>query len=103
MKTKRGGLTLIKKKQFCETICIRADKKRSFRIKKKAQKKFEVDEDWGSQNSLKAEREIEYGRVFHEPTRLESGSTELGRIMGGSRRGMPQDHVKYSYRKGGNR
>ena len=68
---------------------------------KKTQKKFEDDEDWGSQNSLKAEREIEYGRVFHEPTRLESGSTELGRIMGGSRRGMPQDHVKYSYRKGG--
>ena len=50
---------------------------------------------------MKAEREIEYGRVFHEPTRLESGSTELGRIMVSSRRGMPQDNVKYTYRKGG--
>ena len=89
-----------KKNNFAERSAI-GEMKKIYKELKETNRR--TDDDTWFEDDPKALKEIEYGRVFHEPTRLESGSTEIGRIMGGSRRGMPQDHVKYSHRKGGNR
>jgi len=91
---------LRKKNNFAERSAI-GEMKKIYKELKETNRR--TDDDTWFEDDPKALKEIEYGRVFHEPTRLESGSTEIGRIMGGSRRGMPQDHVKYSHRKGGNR
>ena len=87
-----------KKNNFAERSAVGEMKKI---YKELNEKNRRTDDDTWFEDDPRAVKEIEYGRVFHEPTRLESGSTELGRIMGGSRRGMPQDGVKHSYRKGG--
>jgi len=89
---------LRKKNNFAERSAI-GEMKKIYKELKETNRR--TDDDTWFEDDPRAVKEIEYGRVFHEPTRLESGSTEIGRIMGGSRRGMPQDNVKYSYRKGG--
>lgn len=94
-----------KKNNFAERSAI-GEMKKIYKELKETNRR--TDDDTWFEDDPRAVKEIEYGRVFHEPTRLQTGSTELGdMIISGSnyvryaKHGSARNGVRYSFRKGG--
>tara|TARA_R100001460_G_scaffold62391_2_gene102435 strand:+ start:1818 stop:2162 length:345 start_codon:yes stop_codon:yes gene_type:complete len=64
----------------------------------------ESNEDWSVLDDPRAEKEIQYGRVFRQPTQIISGGTNLSEIMTKRNRhdykhGSPREGSRYTYKK----
>ena len=64
----------------------------------------ELDEDWSVLDDPRAEKEIQYGRVFRQPTQIISGGTNLSEIMIKRSRydykhGSAKEGYRYRYKK----